>query len=78
MSEGWDMQIHSNTEIIILEARETSQYLRVLTAPPEDSGSIPRTHLAADNRLELQNQEIPLLFLDSLGIIHTRGSQTYM
>ena len=35
-------------------AGEMAQWLRALTAPPEDPGSIPSTHMAAHNCLWLQ------------------------
>jgi hypothetical protein len=38
------------------EEGETAQWLRALAALPEDLGSIPSTHTAAHNCLELQFQ----------------------
>jgi hypothetical protein len=40
------------------EAGEMVQLLRALAALPKDPGSIPRTHTAAHNCLELQFQGI--------------------
>lgn len=39
-------------------AEEMTQWLGVLCAPPDDPGSIPRTHIEAQNCLQLQFQGI--------------------
>jgi hypothetical protein len=39
-----------------------AQWLRALAALPEDLGSVPRTHVADHNHLELQLQSTKCLF----------------
>jgi hypothetical protein len=46
------------------EAGEMAQRLRALAALPEDLGSIPNTHMAAHNSLELLFQETQYLHKD--------------
>lgn len=46
-------------------AGELAQQLRALAAPARDTGSVPSTHVAANNSLELQLQELQCPPLDS-------------
>ena len=55
-----------------------AQWLRTWTALPEDPGSIPRTHTAANNCLELQPQKIQHPSPTAVSTIHTCDVQAYM
>lgn len=41
-------------------SREMSHWLRALVPPPENLGSIPRTHIEAHNRLDIYASKTPM------------------
>lgn len=59
-------------------ARETAQWLKALSARPEDPDWIPSTHIAAHKCLKVHIQETWYLPLISSGPKHLRRTQTYM
>jgi len=58
------------------EAGEMVQWLRALAAFPEDSGSIPSTHMAAHSHSHLT--PVPVPSSDPIGTKYSHTTHTYM